>query len=146
REPEPRPKSYNERLLAAGRTSPSFIWPNVSPFRRAGTVVEAVIPPGEAARTAGEDASLRSAREGVKEARRAGVGVYDAADPLRLEPFEVRFLASRRPPDRWVVDLGKDDDALTPPQRYYTVPDPEDRLFLPEEFVPLFVEAGWRRG
>ncbi len=32
--PEPRPRSYNERLLAAGAVIPYFIWPNVDPFKR----------------------------------------------------------------------------------------------------------------
>ncbi|MGH3145637.1 MAG: hypothetical protein ACRDTR_07520, partial [Rubrobacter sp.] len=66
--------------------------------------------------------------------------------PLSLEPFEVRLLSRRRPPDRWVIDLGDEGDLLIPPQEYYTVPHAEDRLFVPEEYVPLFVEAGWRRG
>ena len=30
--PEPRPRSYNERLLQAGMVSPYFIWPNINPF------------------------------------------------------------------------------------------------------------------
>jgi endonuclease YncB( thermonuclease family) len=142
-EPEPRPPSYNERLLAAGRVSPYFIWPNVNPFRRAGSVAEAVVPPGGAAEVADGDPTLRAAREGVKAAREAGLGVY-GEDALRLEPFEVRYLARRRPPDRWLVDLSRTDDALLRPQGYREVA-PEDRLFVPEEFVPLFVEAGWRR-
>jgi hypothetical protein len=33
-EPEPRPKSYNERLVATGKISPFFIWPNIDPFRK----------------------------------------------------------------------------------------------------------------
>jgi len=142
-EPEPRPPSYNERLLAAGRVSPYFIWPNVNPFRRAGSVVEAVVPPGKAADMAEKDPTLRAAREGVKAAREEGLGIY-GEDALRLEPFEVRYLARRRPPDRWLVDLSRSDDALLRPQGYREVA-PEDRLFVPEEFVPLFVEAGWRR-
>src|SRR5262249_34361684 len=32
--PEPRPLTYNERLLKAGLITPYFIWPNVNPFRR----------------------------------------------------------------------------------------------------------------
>jgi hypothetical protein len=62
------------------------------------------------------------------------------------EEFELRFLSRRQPPDRWVIDLGRDDDALLPPQAYFTIPNPEDRLYIPGEYVPLFVEAGWRRG
>lgn len=146
REPAPRPLSYNERLLLAGSTSPYFIWPNVNPYRRAGSIVEAVIRPGEAAKTAEEDDSLRGIRAGVKDARDRGAGIYAAEDPLRLLPFELRFLADRTPPERWVIDLSKNDDTLIPPQRYFAVPNAEDRLFVPEEYVPLFVEAGWKRG
>jgi hypothetical protein len=64
---------------------------------------------------------------------------------LRLEAFEIRYLARRQPPDRWVIDLSRRDDILLRPQEYHTVPNPEDRLFVPPEHVPLFVEAGWRR-
>lgn len=144
-EPEPRPRSYNERLLAAGRVSPYMIWPNVDPFLKRGTVAAAVVAPGGAAELTGADNSLRSARESVRAARRGRFGVFDSEHPLRLEPFEVRYLSRRRPPDRWVIDLSDDGDFLIPPQEYYTVPDAEDRLFVPEEYVPLFVEAGWRR-
>jgi len=45
-----------------------------------------------------------------------------------------------------VIDLGRNDDSLVPPQEYYAVQNPEDRLFIPEEYVPLFVEKGWKRG
>jgi hypothetical protein len=34
---------------------------------------------------------------------------------------------------------------LIKPQKYYIVANIEDRLFIPEEYVPLFVEAGWKR-
>jgi hypothetical protein len=76
----------------------------------------------------------------------AGVGLYEAADPLRLLPFELRFLARRQPPDRWLVDLSSDDSVLLPPQSYTTVAHPEDRLFVPAEYVPLWEQTGWKRG
>jgi hypothetical protein len=44
-----------------------------------------------------------------------------------------------------VIDLSKNDDVLIKPQEYYTIPNVEDRLFIPEEYVPLFVEAGWKK-
>ncbi len=143
--PEPRPKSYNERLLASGAVSPYFIWPNVDPFRAEYSVAAAVIESGEAAGVADKGA-LGTARKSVREARERGAGIFEAEDPLRLLAFELRFLAGRRPPSRWVIDLSREDDTLIPPQKYYTVPNPEDRLFVSEEYVPLFVEAGWRRG
>jgi hypothetical protein len=142
---EERPLSYNERLLSAGILTPYFIWPNIDPFRRQGSLVGAVIPPGKANAVAEGDPALRRARQWVSEARQKKTGIFDPGDPLRLLPFEVRFLAGRRPPNRWVIDLGKDDDTLIKPQKYYTVANIEDRLFIPEEYVPLFVETGWKR-
>lgn len=57
--------SYNERLLAAGWVSPYFIWPNINPFRRAGSITAAVPAPGAAAEMAEEESSLRNARRAV---------------------------------------------------------------------------------
>jgi endonuclease YncB( thermonuclease family) len=144
--PSPRPNSYNERLLEAGLVTPYFIWPNVNPFRRQRSALAAVPAPGTANQLAQAESSLRQARAWVAAARAQGIGVYQPADPLQLFPFELRFLSRRQPPDRWVIDLGRDDDLLVAPQRYFTIANPEDRLYIPSEFVPLFVEAGWRRG
>jgi len=49
------------------------------------------------------------------------------------------------PPDRWVIDMSSDDNLLIRPQGYYRIKNAEDRLFIPPEYVPLFVEAGWHR-
>ena len=146
--------SYNERLLAAGWASPYFIWPNTSPWRAAPAIVDAVPAPGTATQAAAADPALVAARASVKAARRLRVGLYEAARPLRLQAFELRMLARRQPPDRWLVDLGGDGDnddgdndtgTLIPPQCYPRVPLPEDRLFIPAEYVPLWVERGWQR-
>jgi hypothetical protein len=138
--------SYNERLLAAGWVSPYFIWPNINPFRGAGSVVAAVPRPGSAAELAASDASLRAARVAVAAARRDEVGIYQTGDALRVLPFELRFLARRQPPDRWLVDLSGDAEVLLPPQAYPDVALPEDRLFVPAEYVPLWEQHGWKRG
>lgn len=143
---KPRPPDYNGRLLAAGFALPYFIWPNINPFRKQTSMVDAVPPPGGAAALANRESSLRAARMAVRAARDEQRGVFEAADPLRLEPFELRYLAGRRPPSRWVLDLTSDGDMLLPPQRYFEIPNPEDRLFVPEQYVALFVEKGWRRG
>jgi endonuclease YncB( thermonuclease family) len=123
--------SYNERLLAAGWASPYFVWPRTDP----------VPAPGAAA----QSPRLAAARAAVKAARRRRVGLYGSARPLRLLAFELRMLARRRPPQRWLVDLGADTDTLVAPQCYPSVPLPEDRLFIPPEHVPLWVEKGWQR-
>ena len=143
--PGPRPRPYNERLLQLAKVNPYLIWPNINPFRTEETKVAAVIAPGSANDVANQDEKLRSAREWIRDARQQEIGIFDAQNPLRLQPFEVRFLARRRPPGRWVIDLSQNDDVLIQPQEYYTIPNAEDRLFIPEEYVPLFVEAGWER-
>lgn len=145
KDPEPRPRPYNERLLEAGRVGPYFIWPNVDPFRRQPSLEQAVIPPFQVRCFATGNNRLALARQWVAAARQQGLGIFQGADPLRLEPFEVRFLARRRPPDRWVIDLSRDDDVLIRPQAYFQIRNPEDRLYLPAEYLPLFVERGWRR-
>jgi endonuclease YncB( thermonuclease family) len=140
-----RPLSYNERLLQAGVISPYFIWPNINPFREKKPLVNAVIEPKKAKEEAQRDKLLRKAREGFRRARREGRGIFNPEEPLQLEPFEVRFLADQRRPTRWVIDLNKNDDVLIKPQKYYTIKNQEDRLFVPEEYVSLFVEKGWKR-
>lgn len=140
-----RPLSYNERLLQAGVISPYFIWPNINPFRERRPLIQAVIEPKKTKEEAQKDKLLRKAREWVRRARGEGRGIFNPEDPLQLEPFEVRFLADQRRPARWVIDLSKNDDVLIKPQKYYTVKNQEDRLFVPEEYVALFVEKGWKR-
>ncbi|MBI3805482.1 MAG: hypothetical protein HY282_17170 [Nitrospirae bacterium] len=141
----PRPLTYNERLLKTALITPYFIWPNINPFRRQGSITQAVIPPGKANQIATKEKSLADARRWIEDARQNQIGIFDPNDPLRLLPFELRFLSQRRPPERWAIDLSKNDDLLIRPQNYYTIPNMEDRLFIPEEYVPLFVEAGWKR-
>jgi hypothetical protein len=140
-----RPRSYNERLLTLGVVSPYFIWPNVNPFRKQPSVTDAVIPPGTASQVANGDNALRTAREAVRNARTNGIGLFETQDPLRIQPFELRFMAQRRAPDRWVIDLGKSDNILVKPEAYFTISNIEDRLYIPKEYVPLFVEKGWQR-
>lgn len=118
-----RPRSYNEQLLAAGVAVPYFIWPNVAPFIRDPEVPEPRMPIGHA--------KLDAARRAVAHARHDGLGVFAASNPLRLLPFEVRYLArtttgtsrSRPGPDRWVIDLSAGTSDLLPPtatSRYRT--------------------------
>src|SRR6266487_4660202 len=145
-DPGPRPRSYNERMLQAGWVVPYFIWPNIDPFRRHGSLIDAVPKPGTANTLAEQQGgALQVARQFVRDARAQHLGLFEQADPLRLLPFELRFLARRAAPERWVIDLGRNDDTLIAPQAYFQVRAPEDRLFVPAEYVPLFVEKGWHR-
>jgi endonuclease YncB( thermonuclease family) len=145
-QPAPRPLRYNDRLLQQGRVSPYFIWPNIDPFVNESSLTAAVPDPGTAATLEDSAPALKRARQSIQAARLAGIGIFAALNPLALQPFEIRFLARRQPPARWVIDLSKNDSTLIHPQKYFTVANIEDRLFIPEEFVPLFVEAGWQRG
>jgi len=45
-----------------------------------------------------------------------------------------------------LVDLSVDAEVLLPPQAYPDVARPEDRLFVPAEYVPLWEQHGWKRG
>jgi hypothetical protein len=145
-QPEPRPRSYNERLLRLGQACAYFIWPNINPWRKERWILDAVPAPKTAKTVADADLALREARESVQHARANHLGIFDAMDPLAFEPFEVRFLARRTLPSRWVIDLSRNDDVLIPPHEYHKIPRAEDRLWIPAEFVPLFVEKGWKRG
>jgi hypothetical protein len=132
-------------MLEGGFACPYFIWPNINPFRRQPSLSQAVPAPNTANTVANQEATLGEARTMVQDARQDHLGIFAQGDPLRLEPFELRFLAQQRVPNRWVIDLSRNDDVLVQPQNYFTIANSEDRLFVAEEFVPLFVERGWRR-
>jgi hypothetical protein len=87
---------------------------------------------------------VKRARDFVKNARASSLGVFDPADPLQFEAFEIRYLGRGAAPNRAVIDLSKSDDVMLRPQSYFTIPNPEDRIFVPSEFVPLFAARGWR--
>jgi len=142
----PRPADYNTRLLNSGLISPYFIWPNIDPFRRVGSLLDAVPPPFSDIPASEDGKKLRDAQAAVRATRQMQEGLFDAQDPLRLQPFEIRLLAQRRAPSRWVINLSAADNMLIPPQEYYTVPNVEDRLFIPDDYVLLFVEKGWQKG
>lgn len=143
----PRPLSYNERMLRDGFSQPFFIWPNIAPFRDFKTVADAVPLPGTMHDEAGKG-KLGQARQLVAEARQSAqktkTGVFDPDDPQILAAFELRFIDRKAPPNRAVIDLGRKTDTLLHPQSYWTIPNPEDRLFVPPEFVPAFVARGWK--
>lgn len=142
--PSPRPFSYNARMLENGMALPYFIWPNIDPFREKSSLLDAVLVPGTANQVAETTQELRRARDFVRQARTNKLGVFRAANPLRFEAFEVRYLGRREIPNRAVIDLSRNDNVLLRPQSYFRIPNPEDRLFIPPAFVPLFVSRGWR--
>lgn len=152
---EERRPSYNLRLLEAGMAAPYFIWPNIEPWRRQEYILNAVIKPGKAWQSAQDDDTMGDARSFIQNARDNNLGIFgDVKDngqvltgPLKLMPHEIRFLASRWPPARYVIDLRKDTewgDTLLHPENYYKIENMEDRLYVPAEYVPLFVKQGWK--
>lgn len=137
-----RPLSYNERLLKRGLVLPYFIWPNINPFRKFSSLTEAAFGPEQMQEMVHDDRSLSNARTWVKEARKNNIGLFEEGNTLVFEASELRFLSRRVPPNRWIIDMSSDSNELVDPQKYWQI-FPEDRLFIPPEFVPLFVEKGW---
>ena len=140
-----RPPDYNTRILEKGLATPYFIWPNVDPWRSQGSLIQAVKPPVQFRQEANAPGKLRDVRNAVAQARDDGKGIFASNDPLRIHAFELRFLAQRRAPDRWVIDLGGSDSTLLKPQNYHMVAKVEDRLFIPEDYVTLFEQVGWEK-
>jgi len=140
-----RPPYYNARMLRDGLASPYFIWPNLDLFIKKISIRDAVFEPGSVTETVRRSDTLREARELTQHNRANHIGIFEAADPLRLQPFELRYLAGRRVPDRWVIDLRSNDNRLLHPEEYHAIPNIEDRLFIPSEYVPLFIDCGWRK-
>ena len=71
------------------------------------------------------------------------MGIFGTEDKLILSAFELRFLARRTPTSRYVIDLNENNPVLKKPSDYHTIEFQEDRLFVNQEFVPLFKEHGW---
>ena len=129
-------------MLENGMAFPYFIWPNVTPFFMPGTPISDSIPDAANLQNfmATKAARLNKARNDVANARANGLGVWSKQI---LAPNELRFLARRAPPNRWVLDLGTCSSQLMEPTEYYTIQNPEDRLFIDEHYVPLFLKKGY---
>lgn len=135
--------TYNERMLELGMAAPYFIWPNINPFRRYSSLKDAVPQPEMFKEIVDIDKRLTAARKFVSDARRSGYGIFDSNNPLLLLPFELRYIARRRKPDRYVVDLSKRNPKILKPTDYYLIQNIEDRLFIDEQFLPLFEKKGY---
>jgi len=136
--------TYNEKMLELGLAEPYFIWPNINPFRHKISLVDAVPSPDQLKNWVDNDTRFSQARKFVKDARSNHMGIFDTNDPLLLSPFELRFLARRNPPSRYVLDMSSNNPALLKPTDYYQISNPEDRLFVNDYFVPLFNEKGYQ--
>jgi endonuclease YncB( thermonuclease family) len=136
--------TYNEKMLKSGLAIPYFIWPNINPFRKQGSLLEAVPAPEKFKDFVNKDKRTKIVRNFVKDARSDGIGVFDKQNPLILMPFELRYLARRSKPDRYVLDMSKNTPKLLKPTDYYLIPNEEDRLFVDEHFVQLFQKKGYQ--
>lgn len=138
--------SYNERQLADGYAEPYFIWPNIQPFIKIRPFEEESITPSQFWTQIEGSKRLALARKSVKEARQAQKGIF-GQERLLVSAFELRFLARKRGPDRYVIDLeNAGSNKLLPPEKYHQIQYPEDRLFVPREYVPIFRAYGWDTG
>src|SRR5215203_1550278 len=135
--------SYSERMLETGFAAPYFIWPNLNPFMKSGSIVEAVPDINNFQETINKSKRLCDARNFVKKARDLKIGIFNKSTLLLLSLFELRYLARRGLPDRYVLDMSVAKPKLISPVRYHEIKNIEDRLFIPEEYAPLFKEHGY---
>lgn len=135
--------TYNENMIKSGFGVPYFIWPNVDPFIKFTSIVQSVPDIDDFQHEISKGKRLNNARQLVSEARNKKIGVFDSQNPLKLLPFELRFLARRASPDRYILDLTARKPKLLSPTDYWKISNEEDRLFVPAEYVPLFKERGY---
>lgn len=140
-----RPLTYNERMIQHGFAMPYLIWPNIDPFIGKESIVKAVPDINNFQKEIQKSKRLQKAREAIRNARESGTGFFDSNDPLMLFPFELRYLARRSVPDRFVMDLSQEKPKLLEPTKYYEIEHIEDRLYIPEEYVPLFIQKGFQK-
>jgi hypothetical protein len=100
--------------------------------------------------TTGDGKSLDRARRDVQAARQAGKGIFGTTGnqvPLTLLPFELRYLAGRRAPDRYLLDLSlagtSSAGIILRPTAYHNVQNLEDRLFIDQDDLCLFLNRGY---
>jgi hypothetical protein len=118
----------------------------IDPFRQHPDLLSSVLTPGGFPGWVANAPSLIDARAATAVARAARAGTWQADKPLMLDAHELRAMWDVRPPHRWVVDLsGQHYGALLAPYRYLDIPHHEDRLYIPPEFVSLWLERGWTR-
>jgi endonuclease YncB( thermonuclease family) len=137
--------SYNERQLMSGWAVPYFIWPNVQPFLGKAPFREEHVNPQGFWNLIKGASKMRIAREAVASARQEQKGIFNLEAPLRVMPFELRFLCRKKGPERYVINLADiGTNQLLPPSQYFSIHNPEDRLYVPPEYLPIFKAFGWQ--
>lgn len=142
-------ESYNERMLKMGYAIPYYIFPNIDPFIKFNSILDA-IPDVHGDRFAfgrllQKSSKLRKAREAVTKIRsQKEPSLFTGENSLKLLPFELRFLQRRERLNRYVMDLSNPEPVVYPPQDYHLIANEEDRLFIPEEYVFIFEKRGYK--
>jgi len=142
-------ESYNELMLKAGYAIPYYIFPNIDPFIKYDSILEAVPDVREDRfaffRLIQKSSKLRKAREAITEIRnQKEPSLYTGENSLKLLPFELRFLQRRARLNKYVMDLSNPEPIIYPPQDYYFITREEDRFFIPEEYIPIFEKRGYK--
>lgn len=136
--------SYNEHQLINGSGLPYFIWPNLQPFLSIPAFSEDAVRPNQFWKRVNGSRKLQEARRMVVQARTAGLGLHAPTDPLLLRAFELRYLSRKKGPDRYVINLADPGNhRLLLPEHYFLIPQDEDRLYVPKEYLPIFQLYGW---
>ncbi|HNG88571.1 MAG TPA: hypothetical protein PK858_00145, partial [Saprospiraceae bacterium] len=136
--------SYNERQLLNGSALPYFIWPNLQPFLSIPAFSEDAVRPNQFWKRVNGSKKLQEARRLTAQARTAGLGLHDPAHPLLLRASELRYISRKKGPDRYVINLAEPGNhRLLLPERYFLIPQDEDRLYVPKEYLPIFQLYGW---
>lgn len=135
--------TYNEQMLQSGLAAPYFIWPNLDPFIGQQSLVKAVPEINNFQNNISKSKRLMNARNYVRKARESHLGIFDSNNPLKLLAFELRYIFRRQIPDRYVIDLSSERPKILKPTQYHTIRNLEDRLFIAEEYVPLFIRSGY---
>lgn len=139
-------EDYNARQLKKGVAVPYFIFPNVDPFLRFSNPLDkSIISPEGFWNIMNKAGKLKAARQAVRAAREQGLGVFNPADPLRLLPMELRSIARGTKPNRYVIDLSNPgSDTLFAAELYFSIPNVEDRMYIPDWYGEYFQLAGWK--
>jgi hypothetical protein len=141
--------SYNELLLESGYAVPYFIFPNVDPFIKFNSILDAIPEVGQDRfafyKLIQRSDKLKKARKYLENIRSGKNNTLFTGDnALKLLPFELRILERREKPFRYVVDLSNPEPIIIPPEDYFLIRNVEDRFFIPEEYLPIFEKRGYK--
>jgi hypothetical protein len=135
--------------LKTGYAVPYFIFPNVDPFIKFNSILDA-IPEVIQDRFAfykliQRSSKLKRVREYLEKIRSGNDNtLFTGENTLKLLPSELRILERRKKPFRYVMDFSNPEPVIIPPEDYYLIRNVEDRFFIPEEYIPIFEKRGYK--